>query len=110
MAELVPDAPPSSPPLPPPELTGQLSSEKGEGKEPSPRSASTTNKRASVRLSSDASETSFDETPFLEIPRQLVDAWNGEVTLDFKAPQLRDESDGSRSLEYVIEVIWEVRQ
>jgi len=53
--------------------------------------------------------TIFNEKKDLGIPRELVNAWNGNVRLEFQAAQYREEDDGSRKLEYVLEVIWEVR-
>ena len=53
-------------------------------------------------------ETKWDERRALEIPRQLADAWQGEVSLEFKDPQLHEELDKSIGVIYVIEVTWQV--
>jgi hypothetical protein len=99
------ETPSPPPPSPPPFYESSPDSSAHETVDESPICEK---RRESLRSASAASETNFDEKSDLEIPRELVDAWKGFVTLDFKAPQLRNEEDDGKTLEYAVEVIWEV--
>jgi len=50
----------------------------------------------------------FDELKELEIPRKVVEAWKGEVSLIFQDAELQFDDEGEKFVAYVLEVSWQI--
>jgi hypothetical protein len=61
-------------------------------------------------LNPDHGTTAFVDSKEVKIPRELVDAWKGDTVFVFKQPQVLEKQDGSRDIEYAIEVTWQVER
>ena len=55
-----------------------------------------------------AASSHFNELKELEIPRKVVEAWKGEVSLLFHDAELQFDDEGDKFTEYCVEVSWQI--